>query len=269
MSEITTPQRCRQAWKYFGLTFAVSWTCWGTAALTGQEWTSPPVLALFALGGFGPSVAAAVLLRQDSATSRQEFIRRMWDWRRVRGRWWLAIAALAFGPPLLARLLPLEAGNEAASLSFAAFPVLMVGLVAGLAEEPGWRGYAQDRLGDAYSHLVASLVVGAGWSVWHLPLYFIQGTFQHEVGLSATALLFFLAVIPSSVLYAWVFVNTGRSILAVIVFHALANLAGEMLPVRNEAQAAALGIVVLVAVLIAITRGRSLQGRATRLGESS
>ena len=48
-----------------------------------------------------------------------------------------------------------------------------------LPEELGWRGYAQDRFQSRYNALVSSLVIGAGWALWHIPLYFIAGTFQY------------------------------------------------------------------------------------------
>ncbi|WP_256253107.1 CPBP family intramembrane glutamic endopeptidase [Paenibacillus sp. UNC496MF] len=45
-------------------------------------------------------------------------------------------------------------------------------------EEPGWRGYALPKLQEKYRILGASLILGVLWTMWHLPFFFIQGTFN-------------------------------------------------------------------------------------------
>jgi membrane protease YdiL (CAAX protease family) len=66
--------------------------------------------------------------------------------------------------------------------------------------------------------LVASLAVGLVWSMWHLPLYFIEGTFQRGLGFEGFWLVS-AAIVVQSVIYAWIYVGTGHSIFAVVVFH--------------------------------------------------
>ncbi len=51
---------------------------------------------------------------------------------------------------------------------------LQVALIGPLSEELGWRGYALDALQARWSAAASSLVVGLAWSLWHLPLFFIQ-----------------------------------------------------------------------------------------------
>ena len=44
-------------------------------------------------------------------------------------------------------------------------------LVAGpLAEEFGWRGFAQPRLRERFGLIGTSVVLGAAWALWHVPL---------------------------------------------------------------------------------------------------
>lgn len=60
-------------------------------------------------------------------------------------------------------------------------PMLIFWLFFGpVPEEPGWRGYALDGLQSRHSALVSSLIVGIVWLAWHLPLFFIEGTWQAE-----------------------------------------------------------------------------------------
>ena len=49
-------------------------------------------------------------------------------------------------------------------------------------EELGWRGYVLDRLQEKRSALVSSLILGVVWSLWHLPLFFVQGSYQAGLG---------------------------------------------------------------------------------------
>lgn len=53
--------------------------------------------------------------------------------------------------------------------------VLLVAVLAGVAEEPGWRGDALHGLVGRFRVVTAALIVGAAWSLWHLPPFFIEG----------------------------------------------------------------------------------------------
>jgi membrane protease YdiL (CAAX protease family) len=57
------------------------------------------------------------------------------------------------------------------SLLYSTLPlqVLGVALFTGLAEEPGWRGYAQPTANRRYAPLTAALIVSVIWAFWHLP----------------------------------------------------------------------------------------------------
>jgi membrane protease YdiL (CAAX protease family) len=147
----------------------------------------------------------------------------------------------------------------------------MVGIPAGLAEEPGWRGYALDRLQALYSALGASLLLGVIWALWHLPLFFIEGTYQNLLGPGSWQFwLFFVAILPGSVTYTWIYSNTCRSVLAVILFHSFGNAAGELLSIEGAEQVAAFVSGLVLAVLVTVLWGaRTLaRGRYVRAHKS-
>ncbi len=58
---------------------------------------------------------------------------------------------------------------------------VLIFITNALPEEFGWRGYALDRLQNGSNALVASLILGAIWGVWHLPLHFMDGTVQEII----------------------------------------------------------------------------------------
>ena len=120
-------------------------------------------------------------------------------------------------------------------------------------EEPGWRGYALDGLQARQSALAASLVVGVVWSLWHVPLFFIEGTWQAEqVGLGTQRFWFYLiTIVVEAVLYTWIYNNTSRSTLSAILFHFVGNAFGEMFALSEQAEVYnfVISIVAVIAVV--------------------
>jgi uncharacterized protein len=93
-------------------------------------------------------------------------------------------------------------------------------LTDGLGEELAWRGFALPRLLTRYNALVASLVLGVIWALWHLPLLWTEGNgmFHQPVW------LLLLDVTAKSVLFTWVFLHTRGSVLIAMLFHGATNL---------------------------------------------
>jgi membrane protease YdiL (CAAX protease family) len=94
------------------------------------------------------------------------------------------------------------------------------------AEEFGWRGFSLDRLQLKFSAFYSSLILGAIWGLWHLPLHFINGTTQEVIPFYQN----FLILILLSIIYTWLYNNTNRSILVVMIFHLAGNMSGALFP---------------------------------------
>jgi membrane protease YdiL (CAAX protease family) len=97
-------------------------------------------------------------------------------------------------------------------------------------EELGWRGYVLDRLQARWNALASSLILGGIWALWHLPLFYIKDTYPHysQGAWSPWFWLFMVEVIPTAVIYTWIFNNTRRSTLAAIIFHFMSNVTAEL-----------------------------------------
>ncbi len=93
-------------------------------------------------------------------------------------------------------------------------------------EELGWRGYVLDRLQERWNALTSSIVLGALWALFHFPLFLIRDANPHYTqGVwSPWFWQFMIGIIPSAVIYTWIFNNTRRSTLAAILFHFATNL---------------------------------------------
>lgn len=246
--------------RYVVVTFAWTWSLWWTAAL----WTEPPdvVLAmLFMTGGLGPLVGAACVVGRCSKAYRRAFVRRIWDSHGIPRAWWLALVAVAAAPALLgAGLAGLAGAPEVApDYTFGTVgAVIAFAFAAGFVEEPGWRGAASDVWQVRTRPVFAAMGIGVFWAIWHLPLYFIEGSYQYGLGFGS--LRFWLTnfvLVELGVLYLWLSNGAGGSILIAILAHAGFNVAGELVPRSTAGDLIAFAIVtVATSTVIVVTKGR-------------
>jgi membrane protease YdiL (CAAX protease family) len=89
-----------------------------------------------------------------------------------------------------------------------------------LGEELGWRGFALPRLQARRSALAASLIVGAVWGIYHLPLFLLGSPTRPF----ALFLPFALSCVIMSIFYTWMYNGTGGSLLIAVLLHAATNL---------------------------------------------
>ncbi|AZI57314.1 CPBP family intramembrane metalloprotease [Nakamurella antarctica] len=233
---------------FVALAYAFSWTLWLLAAVGGGQ-------VPFLIGGLGPMVAAATVIRWTGGSLRT-WIRPVWRWR-VPVRWWaysLGLPALLYG--VISLVLQLTGAPVNWSLAFSRLPdyaaaFAFVLILGGGLEEPGWRGFGLPLLQKRLPPVRATLLLGFVWGVWHVPLYGPAGFVIPMV------LAFFYTVL-------W---NRTRSVGLCILLHASFTPAQDqlILMARDRAYTQALDapdFVILgvyaaaVIVLIALTQGR-------------
>lgn len=263
---------------FLSLTLGLTWLLGLLAAATDEVIPGWGTVALYYLGGIVPLAVAAgfVYLGHDRSFQR-DFWWRIVDFRRISPIWYVIIftyaplkTVLAAGTDILlgGKGMEPETVTRLVDQPLFILPTLVFWLFFGpVPEEPGWRGYALDGLLARRSAVSASLIVGSVWAVWHLPLFFISGTWQAEtIGWGTQRFwLFLLTTVTESVLYTWIYTATGRSTLAAILFHFTGNTFGELfaLSARAEVYCFALALVTVTAVTI-IWGPRTLAGPAGR-----
>lgn len=101
-----------------------------------------------------------------------------------------------------------------------------------LAEEIGWRGYLMD-CWKPKGILVYGVGIGLIWTLWHLPMFFIEGTYQNSLLLKGAIpiICFALSTIALGVIIGYITKRTG-SILPAILFHFSINFTGEIIPLE-------------------------------------
>jgi len=150
---------------------------------------------------------------------------------------------------LLGIIVSRSLGMEVPDSNFPTVDVRLVGMVllfflmnfihGGLSEEPGWRGFALPRLQARFSPLVASLILGVLWAVWHAPARFggIEAKSLEDTIVEWVLILFVTFI------FTWLFNRTQGSILATALLHPSMNTTGHFLP-------GTLGAIMLVVVFM-------------------
>jgi membrane protease YdiL (CAAX protease family) len=102
-------------------------------------------------------------------------------------------------------------------------------LLGGEQEEFGWRGFAQPELQERYGAFRAAIAVGVFWGLWHLP-QFLPGGFRADWR-SLMVGSYFVGIVGSSVLLAWVFNGSGGSAWLAMLMHGVDNATQGRLPI--------------------------------------
>jgi uncharacterized protein len=182
----------------------------------------PPISFLFViLGGFGPSLSGLITTWLVYGREGLQAL-----FARIRmgkvGGWWFALLVI----PSVTALTPLTRWLAGYPVDTGAMlkllgPGIGLGLIAGLMEEFGWRGFLLPHLLKRHSPLVATLLLGLIWGgLWHgYADYFGLG----GRGLTSLALIILLGPIlltAWSFIITWVYERTHGSILLAYFMHA-------------------------------------------------
>lgn len=154
--------------------------------------------------------------------------------------------------------------------------VILAFIDGGLSEEPGWRGFAYPVLQDRWGSLWAALVVGLVWMIWHLgpgqwQIPFEQGTVAFFAFLGSYVLAYCVAILPLTIIFAWIFERTGGSILACCLIHMTYNIAiagAVVLFPEQPVQIGVIGAAWLMALGIVFVCGRHSFGKSPSLSVS-
>jgi membrane protease YdiL (CAAX protease family) len=265
---------------FFVMAYAFSWIVWSPWVL-GEDGAQvlPPGLSvptsaarlLLAAGILaGPSLSAVIM---TATTEGRDGVRRLLGrlalWRV--GMPWYLFSLL--GVPLIMLLgtmiysgnLPnLGAlGGPSYLLSYLATYVFVMALGGPLFEEIGWRGFALARMEALHGPLLASVILGVLWALWHLPEFLVPSWAASSGGGGILGItLFIVTAITFTIVITWVFNNTRASVLLAILVHtsidAFTVPLGEIFPADAVSSALPfiIGFGAVGMVLMVVTRGR-------------
>ncbi|HZW02648.1 MAG TPA: CPBP family intramembrane glutamic endopeptidase [Anaerolineaceae bacterium] len=230
---------------FYLLAFAITWLGWVPQALHSRGLFPFDSIVFYILDGTGPLLALFIVtaILKGKADFGELFLPLL-QWR---VSWvWYVVAFLGFPALWLAALAwrgELATGMGYLQPSFAMLQTFVIAFVAAIPEEMTWRGFTQPRLQTRYTALVASLIIGVLWGLWHLPLLLNLDSVMSTYPLPA----FFAASVALNVVYVWIFNSTRGSLLIITLFHAVSNTLG---PFAGYEQAAVYALAAAVLVLV-------------------
>jgi membrane protease YdiL (CAAX protease family) len=224
------------------LVFALSVPIW---LVEPRDW---PVTASVGV----PFVAAMILVYgEEGLAGVGRLLRRVFDHERIEPKTWYlptifllpAIFLLTFGVTRLMGL-PLPDNPYVPILQMPLLYVLF--FVLGAGEEVGWTGYATDPMQERWGALTTGVILGSVGAAWHLvPLI--------QMGRTPTWIAWWaLGSVALRILTVWLYNNTGRSLFAAIMSHAMFNLCFSLFPnYGSHWDPAVAGAIIVIAAALA------------------
>src|SRR5215208_4500983 len=260
---------------FFTLAYALTWLAWSPWYLSEagvgllpydaegiSDYLNPVALII------GPTLSAFVMTGvTEGREGVARLLRRIVLWRVGIG-WYLFVLV---GIPAITVLSTVVLPGALASFQASEVPsTLFLYAVAGpvflfiggpVFEEIGWRGFALPRLQRLYGPLVGSVVLGALWGLWHLPLFLIP-SWDTPHGSLLDIALFVTWAVSTTIVITWIFNNTKGSVLLAILAHGSINSAAVAVYALFPAPAVTGGITnvvigfgVAALLIVILTRG--------------
>lgn len=252
---------------YFALAFAITWINGFILAVQSHQGGDKNILNLL-LAYMGPFIAAIIVMHvfADKAF-RADFRRRIFDLGLINRRY---LPFVIFFLPLamiISIIISIAFGQPAEQLHLAenfkvfegeALLSMVILVLVPVLEELGWRGYGVDSLASKFNLFGASMIFGALWAIWHLPVFFIKGSYQMSLleQNPLFALNFLVGIIPMAIIMNYLYYRNRRSIALIALFHITANISSELF-LANQISKCILTLVITAVAAIIIIGNRS------------
>lgn len=251
--------------RFYAICFVATWSFWILAAVISRSGNDNGTsVLLMLLGLIAPSATAVItVFTSGSKALKMDFKRKLAGFYRIKPFSIIAAIVGFMGIVVLSILFSVLAGQsleqfaftEDFSFSVGGTSALLTILLAAVIEEVGWRGYGEDSVASYFSWFTESVIFGFVWALWHLPLFWIEGTYHYglkELGVGYI-LNFMISVMPLGFLTTWVYVKNNRSMLACIIFHLFVNTMQEKIAMTPQTKCVETVIVYIAAAIIVLT----------------
>ena len=239
---------------YFILTFLITWLLWLPSVLNAMDYQVPVFLLIISMmASFTPSIVGLILLKRSLGDQFKAHLKERFSLRF--NKLWLFIIPIYF----------FDTGGLSYYLTYVfdqrfnptnVPPVWMVPLVflqilfigGAFGEELGWRGFAYPRMVKLMSPFKTTLLLGALWSLWHLPLFFMENTVQSNLPMYQ----FMLQNTLITFIYTWLYQKSKGSLWLIIYLHAIANTTAAVLPYWQSNTGRWINFIILLITVIVL-----------------
>jgi len=258
---------------FFLVAFGGPWLGWSSIKVFGLDEPSALRTALFYTGDLCSVGGLVAMYLQAGKAGVIDLLKRCVRVK-VSPLWWLIVILVPFAVSFTGYLLVGFMGGglgtiKLSGLSLSLVPPLLMAMTTGpLGEELGWRGYLTPKLLKTQNAVIASLIVGFLWGIWHLPLY-INTTFSTFAG----ALEFTVGLMLTSVIMTAILLHTRGSVLLAVLYHWMMNVSGSfvnaILPEFSGDKkmvylVSDLGVQLVIVLIFILVLGTDLAGRKKR-----
>jgi len=242
-------------WSFLALTFLIAWVCEGVLILLEQTGIISDFLS--GIGGFifvimfrgigagsAPAWAMFILLiKQGQIRGFKDFFLRIFKAEKKLKT--VMITTLFFIAYFIVAMISGVYLGDTWYFALLALPWLFAGIIGGGMEEPGWRGFLQPALEEKLNFIVATLIVGVIWTIWHFPAFFIQ-----SIGMSYLNIMSYtLSCITLSFIMATLYKFT-KCVFSVILFHSWVNALGNVFLQEHLLSPPGIKVMIISAILI-------------------
>lgn len=215
---------------FFLLVFALSVPFWILGAIAPNATDSLPInLPISALMAVCPLFAAVILVyRERKMQGVKALLGKALDFKKIQDKRWLLqvillmplVALFSYGYlTIKGTLLP-----EPSIPFLSIFIFFIVYFIGAIGEEIGWSGYVIEPMQTRFGALKASIILGFVWAIWHIiPWSQVYQTTTWIIWQS-------IGTVFLRVIMVWLFNNTGKSVFAMVLFHAMLNISPYLIP---------------------------------------
>lgn len=213
---------------YFVLTFVITWAILIPALSSVPE---ESLIPFFIPAAFGPLLAAIVVMGVYRGRSgiiqwlRQIFKIRVPIVLYLAGAFFLPIGIGTLHYSLYWVLGGRSDLSTAMPWSYYPINLLLVALLLGGNEEPGWRGFALPALLERLHPVPASLILGFFHAAWHLP---VMNYYDTTFG------WYLFNVIPLTFILNWLYLKSHQSVIPVMLLHSGTNVISNFIPTPGD-----------------------------------
>lgn len=246
---------------FFLLVLVLSVPFWVIGGLTHIELL--PGLPIDALMAVCPGLAALILVRRKNGRAGvSALLKRAFDYKRIRNlAWYIPILLLNPLVSVLSFIVIRLSGTSVPVPKIEILPALILCIlffISALGEELGWSGYVIDPMQRRLGALQAGILLGLFWAVYH---YIALFQVHRPVAWIAW---WSLGTVALRVIMVWLFNNTGKSVLAVTLFHMTINVTWQFFPINGsyyDPQVNGPILALTAVIIIAIWRPKTLSGK--------
>ncbi len=240
--------------KKIGLFFVITFVF--TILLSGVQQLLSIDPTQISLPQFGPGIAALVML----SLFRKDQVKITVTLKGIHPLKYLVALVLPLVVPVILFLIynQFVAPISIPSIDGTTFLMMLGGIMLGaFGEELGWRGYAQNLLARERNSVVAFLVVGVLWGIWHI------GNFQNG---PIFMLFFVFSTIGYSAVMGWLVQGANSNVVLPTLFHFSVNVGFFILQeAAADVRIAAMnGVVWLVAAVLVALRSKKRHQSANK-----